>query len=112
MVIGLTRSRITILLLLSGSSYAASVSPLYIRGYAVIPEPQSVRLKTSDFRIDGPFRLKLGDGLSLTDGALLDLKEQMADRYHMNLLPGGQGTVVELAIHPRSIAIGAVTDRD
>jgi hexosaminidase len=108
----LTRAGIPILFLLSNYAYPAAVSPLYLHGYAVIPEPQNVRLKASDFRITDPLRLKIGSAISPIDNTVLDLKEQLADRYHLTLLPEGQGSVVELAIHPGSIAIGQVADRD
>jgi len=104
--------RITILLLLSGGAYASPVSPLYLRGYTVIPEPQNVRLNSSDFQINGPLRLEIRDGVNPADGAIADLKEQMAQRYNISLLPGGQGRVVEVAISPRSVEIGPVADRD
>jgi hexosaminidase len=102
----------TVLLLLSASAYAVPVSPLYLRGYTVIPEPQTVKLNDTDFQIDGSLRLEIGDGVNPADSALEDLREQLAQRYHISLGSGEQGRPVELAIRAKSVEIGAVADRD
>ena len=43
----------------SGAVLAAAPSPLYLRGYTVIPEPQKVELKGPDFPFDDRWHLEL-----------------------------------------------------
>src|SRR2546425_3936443 len=52
------------LLLASSSGFSATVSPLYSRGYTVIPEPQQVKLAAEDFQFnhDG-WHLELGSSV-------------------------------------------------
>jgi len=99
-----------LLLLISGGASASPVSPLFIRGYTVIPEPQKVELKTGDFQIDNQWGLRLGAGVNPGDVAAETLKLQLQQRYHLNLATGGQGGVIELAIRPGSLEIGKATD--
>ncbi|MGH9664814.1 MAG: hypothetical protein ACRD9L_10360, partial [Bryobacteraceae bacterium] len=48
---------------LAAASQAATVSPLHARGYAVLPEPQQVRLRAGDFRFGPQWRIEPGDGV-------------------------------------------------
>jgi len=45
-----------------GTLLAATVSPLLARGYTVIPEPQKVTLRGSDFEFTPFWQLELGTG--------------------------------------------------
>lgn len=83
-----------------------------MRGYTLIPEPQTVQLSGADFQIDGPLHLEIGEGVDPAAGAIDDLKEQLAQRYHISLDPGPHATVVELVVRAKSVQIGAVADRD
>jgi hypothetical protein len=92
--------------------FAAAPSPLYVRGYTVIPEPQKVELKGPDFPFDDGWRLEPGEGVRPNDVAPESLKEQLAERHGLSLAGRGKGRVVELLIHPRAVEIGPALDRD
>jgi hexosaminidase len=98
--------------LLSRTSGAATVSPLFARGYTLIPEPQRVELKGADFRFDSAWRLRLGPGVGANDVAVEGLKEQLARRYQLSLAAEGAAKTVNLQIRPDSVAVGQATDRD
>lgn len=95
---------------------AAAVSPLFRRGYAVIPEPQQVTLNGGDFEFGNGWRLKLGPGVKADDVAVESLKEGLLNRYGVRLETAGTGLIsrnaVTLAIQPGSVPIGNVTDRN
>ncbi|MGI8960946.1 MAG: hypothetical protein ACR2IV_14520, partial [Bryobacteraceae bacterium] len=55
--------------ILTVSGYAATSSPLFARGYAVIPAPQKVSLGTKDFEFTRAWRLELGPGIKPDDAA-------------------------------------------
>lgn len=95
-------------LALSCSLQGSLVSPLYIRGHAVIPEPQKIELKGSDFTIDDAWRLQAPQG----DTTAEILNEQLAERYHLKLAHGSSGKVVELAVRPGAVEAGQATDRN
>ena len=94
----------------AGAVLAAAPSPLYVRGYTVIPEPQKLELKGADFPFDDGWRLEPGDGVRSNDVATESLKEQLAERHGLNLAGRGKGKVVELVIHPGAVEIGPATD--
>ena len=100
----------TILLVIPAAVHALPVSPLYLRGYTVIPEPQKVELKSTDFEFGGAWGLEFGPGAS--DVAVESLKEQLAERFALSLDQGGHGKVVELAIQRGAVAAGEATDPD
>ena len=85
---------------------AVPVSELYLRGYTVIPEPQRVELNGGD--------LEFGAGwhVSSNDGTAEYLKQQLAERYGITLNALRAENVIELAIQPGSVLVGAATDRD
>jgi hypothetical protein len=95
--------------------FAAAVcfgsSPLYVRGYTLIPEPQQTTLKGADFEFDSGWRLQRGQGISENDPAVQSLREQMADRHQVALSVGGGG-VIELAIRSGAVAPVHAADRD
>ena len=100
-------------LLLVLTSYGASaspVSPLFARGYAVIPEPQKVELKSRDFQLDSQWGLRPGDGVNANDVSTETLKLQLEQRYHLSLAPGGQVSIIQLAVRPNSVQIEKTTD--
>ena len=101
-----------VLVVSAGGAYAAAPSRLYVRGYTVIPEPQKVELKGSDFVLDDGWRLEPGEGVRANDIAMESLKEQLAERHGLNLAGRGRAKVVELVIHPGAVEIGPATDLD
>ena len=102
--------RATILLLVPAAMNALPVSPLYLRGYTVIPEPQKVELKSADFEFGGSWGMAFGPGAG--DVAVESLKEQLAERYELNLDPRAHEKVIELAIQRGAVQIGDATDPD
>lgn len=91
---------------------ALPVSALYLRGYTVIPEPQQVELKGADFEIGPGWRIELSANVSANDVAVESLKEQLEERHRIALDAKGAANVIELAIRPQSVNIGAAVDRD
>lgn len=97
------------LLAVSGSARAATVSPLYERGYTVLPSPQRVTLGEHDFRFGRAWRLELLPGVPADDVAVETLKDELASRFHVTLNPGDaqrpSGRTLRLAVVPRSVAV-------
>ena len=48
------------------TSPAQTVSPLFARGYTVIPDPQKVSLGASDFAFNPSWQMSLAEGLRKT----------------------------------------------
>jgi hypothetical protein len=101
-------------LLAAGNALAATVSPLYSRGYTVIPEPQRVTLRGSDFRFGDGWQLELGRSVPPDDVAVESLKQGLESRFHLSLSRQGRGgaRVVRLAITRDSVTIGEAADGD
>ena len=97
-------------------SRAADLSPLYARGYAVIPEPQQMELKGGDFPFGEGWQLLSASGIKPDDAALQVLQEDLLARYSIRLGVASKGNahaeVVRLVITPGAVKIGASTDRD
>jgi hexosaminidase len=95
---------------------AATVSPLYARGYTVLPSPQRVKLGEGDFRFSRDWSLQLGPGVPANDIAVRSLNEELQSRFKIVLgQPGGSQVsagILRLALLPDSIAVGEATDRD
>lgn len=92
---------------------AATVSPLYERGYTVIPEPQKVALGTTDFSFGSNWVLKLDSSVPTNGAAVETLKQDLQKRSSIELGKGGNsGGVVSLKIAPGSVAIGHAQDTD
>ncbi|HKF58356.1 MAG TPA: beta-N-acetylhexosaminidase, partial [Blastocatellia bacterium] len=96
-------------LLFASSALAATTSPLFARGYAVIPAPQKVSLGQKDFEFTRAWRLELGPNIGPDDIAVQSLREQLTERFQLELA-GSAAQVVHLAIAPNSISIGNATD--
>lgn len=86
---------------------AGAMSPLYLRGYTVIPEPQRVELKGGDFAIDRNWRIKAA---APANAAAVILGEQLQERFGLRL--GGGGNAVELAVRQGSVSAGPAADPD
>src|SRR6185437_6006048 len=102
-----------IAILLCGANQAQTVSPLFARGYTVIPEPQKVSLGDHDFSFDQNWQLKLDPSVAKDDVAVEVLHQDLADRFDMHLgQPGNAGGVLTLRIEPGSVSIGTALDRN
>jgi hexosaminidase len=91
---------------------AATASPLFARGYTVIPEPQKVEFKGGDFEFSSGWRLELGHGVTPDDAAVTGLKDGLKSRDGVTLETRGQGKTIELAVEPGSVKIGQATDKN
>lgn len=90
---------------------AQTVSPLFARGYTVIPEPQEVSLGTSDLTFNQDWQLKLDKSVAKDDVAVDTLREDLASRFNVRLVTaGGAGGTVTLRIQPGSVPIGTAVD--
>src|SRR6516225_6850459 len=98
---------IILLCFLAAVLSAAPVSPLTARGYTVLPVPQKVVLKESEFALTDGWRVVLDRGVKPDDVAVESLKERLSERFH--LTPGGNSGgagVIRLSIAPKSVEIG------
>ena len=101
---------------------AAAVSPLFARGYTVVPEPQKVGLGDRDFRLSDHLALRLEAGVKASDGAVEALRQDLEARFGVRLERQAKPTGLEtgapgapsirLAIIPKSVEIGDATDSD
>jgi hexosaminidase len=87
-------------------------SPLFARGYTVIPEPQKVVFTGGDFEFNSGWTLKLGSGVKRDDVAVTALEEGLQKRDGITLGEHGRGKPIELAIQPGSVEIGQATDHN
>ncbi len=101
------------LFFLSASASAATASPLFARGYTVIPAPQQVTLSGGDFEFTGVWGLELAPGVKADDVAVTSLKEALAERFHLALreAKGKGGPAVKLVIDAQAVAVGEAADR-
>jgi hexosaminidase len=95
---------------------AASPSPLFARGYTVIPEPQTVELRGGDFAFGNGWRVVLESGVRPDGAALEMLRDDLAFRYGIHLETASRSASVaktlRMAISQGSVKIGSATDRD
>ncbi len=92
---------------------AQTISPLFARGYTVIPEPQKVSLEDHDFTFGQSWQLKLDKSVTANDVAVETLREDLASRFNVKLgARGGSGGILSLRIKPGSVSVGTALDRD
>jgi len=103
-----TQTIIAVLFLSSRLLSAASLSPLYERGYVVMPEPQKVVLGAGDFRFGPEWRLEVSPGV--TEPALM---EDLESRFHLKFSAHGTGSgTLRLRMAANSVAVGPAQDKD
>ncbi|HVB28501.1 MAG TPA: glycoside hydrolase family 20 zincin-like fold domain-containing protein, partial [Terriglobia bacterium] len=90
----------------------ATQSPLFDRGYNVIPIPQKVELQGGDLEFGSGWRLETGQGVKPDDVAVTSLKKGLETRDGITLETRGRGKAIELAIQPGSVEIGQAADKD
>ena len=90
-------SRSLTLLFFSGLCLAQSPTPLWLRGYSVIPTPRDVRLSDGDVRIDNTWVLDAGDHAAAVRTLRADLP----------LRSGTAGSVIRLSAAAGAVATGA-----
>jgi hexosaminidase len=94
---------------------AASSSPLFARGYTVIPEPQKVELSPGDFVFGTGWRVVLDSGVRNDVAALEVLRDDLASRYGIHVETASKSAsarTLRMTIRPGSVKIGSATDRD
>jgi hypothetical protein len=89
---------------------AAISSPLFARGYTVLPSPQKVRLGANDFELTHSWRLEPGAGVKPDDMSVQSLREQLQERFHLKLGGSGNAPAVHLVVAPNTVTVGATTD--
>ena len=69
-----------LILCLSCGSHAETASPLYARGYTVVPVPQRAKLEPGDFVFGSNWQIKSGPGVPAGDIAVESLKNELQAR--------------------------------
>jgi hexosaminidase len=93
------------------AAHAETVSSLWSRGYAVLPEPQQVELGEGDVQFGPAWSLTRGAGVALGDVAAEALSDELQSRFSLRSAAGG-GTAVRLEIRAGSVAAGRALDPD
>jgi hexosaminidase len=91
---------------------ADTVSPLFARGYTVIPEPQHVSLGDRDFVFNSSWRLEIDKSVASDDVAVEALRSDLAARFNLKLSSSGTAHTLSLHVLPGSVHVGAAVDRD
>jgi hypothetical protein len=95
---------------------AETASPLFARGYTVLPTPQNVELSGKDFAVTNGWRLELASGITPDDVAVASLKEELRARCQLTLAEGRAARsvrgVIRLSLAPGSVAVGEAADHD
>ncbi len=90
---------------------AQAVSPLFARGYTVIPEPQDVILGAHDFTFGRSWQLKVDKSVAADDVALEALRDDLSTRFNVKLgASDGSGGILSLRIAPGSVQVGQALD--
>src|SRR6185437_4753437 len=98
-----------LLLLLAPIPVLAS-SPLFARGYTVLPSPQKVRLGAKDFEFTHAWRLESGTGIPPEDISVQGLREQLRERFQLKLVGSANVPTLQLAVRPNAVTAGPTTD--
>jgi len=93
------------------AAHAETVSSLWLRGYAVLPEPQQVELREGDVRFGPAWSLDRGAGVAPADAAAEALSDELRSRFGLPAAAGG-GTTVRLEIRAGSVVPGQALDPD
>ena len=65
----------------TGVICAQATSPLFSRGFTVIPEPRRVNLEPHDFRFGSAWRLEFGPGVAKDSVDVRTLSEDLESRF-------------------------------
>ncbi|MGO8719676.1 MAG: glycoside hydrolase family 20 zincin-like fold domain-containing protein [Acidobacteriaceae bacterium] len=96
---------------LSCGGLAQTVSPLFARGYTVIPEPQKVSLDAHDFTFGPSWQLEVGKSVAAGDVAVETLREDLNTRFDVRLgASGSSSDILSLRIEPGNVPIGEALD--
>ncbi len=99
--------------LICSAAQPQTLSPLFARGYTVLPEPQKVTLGATDFPFDRAWQLQRDSSVPADAPAVEILHEDLAARFHLRLGAAGQPSgTLSLRIEPATVAIGQALDPD
>lgn len=104
-------TRLLVLFSLATALRAGTASPLALRGYTVIPQPQRVELTARDVRFGPDWSLAIGAGVNSGDIAVETLESELKSRFGLRRKDGAAFSV-RLAIAPCSVAPHKATDPD
>jgi hexosaminidase len=109
-----TSAFLALLLACTPALRADSASPLFARGYTVLPQPQKVAIGAEDFVIDFPhWSLQPGSSVPADSEAVESLTDGLRERFKISLGKAGDGACsLHLDIVPGSVEPGAAQDRD
>jgi hexosaminidase len=93
------------------AAHAETVSSLWLRGYAVLPEPQQVELQVGDVRFGPSWSVDRGAGVPQGDVAAETLSEEIQTRFGLHPAASGD-TAVHLEIRAGSVVPGKAIDPD
>ena len=90
---------------------AQTASPLFARGYTVIPQPQKVSLQAGDVTFGDGWALHVDASVPAKDVAVETLREGLSERFHIVLNGTGKSPgVVSLRIAPGSVTVSEAQD--
>src|SRR5579864_7494654 len=102
---------LTLAITLAVAGRAETVSKLWSRGYAVLPDPQQVELRDGDRQFGPEWQLQRDAGVAESDVAVETLIQELESRFAMRMTAGA-ATVVRLEMKPGSVIPGETTDSD
>jgi hexosaminidase len=102
---------LSLAVLLAAAGHAETVSKLWLRGYAVIPDPQEVELGTDDLTFGQQWSIDRGAGVGEGDIAVETLRDELRTRFGLSA-SGSAGITVHLEIQPGSVTPGKAADPD
>ena len=82
--------RVAALVCASIGTTGVAGSPLFDRGYAVLPSPQNVSLGQRDVEFTRDWRVKLDAGVGPAEAAVVSFRGGLAARFGLRLKPAGQ----------------------
>ena len=94
----------------SWSVFADSTTPLWARGYSVIPTPQAVHLSQGEVTIDPSWGLKL-QGIGEQHIAARSFKQDLRAHHGVELQGRGPGTIL-LSVQPGAVNTGQPSEID
>src|SRR5579864_399257 len=102
---------LTLAITLAVAGRAETVSKLWSRGYAVLPDPQQVELRDGDRQFGPEWQLRRGAGVAENDVAVETLVEELESRFAMRMTANA-ATLVRLEMKLGSVIPGETTDSD
>src|SRR6266851_2972248 len=104
---------LTLAVALAVTGRGETVSKLWSRGYAVMPDPQQVELLDGDRRFSPDWMLKRGAGVAADDVAIETLTQELESRYGLRTGETANATtVVRLEMKAGSVIPGDTADTD